>query len=289
MQLQLASQQGIFVGPAGRLGVDDGGNSHMVRRHGVLPERMVTREMLKQVFNLPIEEAAKHLGIGQTMLKHYCRKFGIPRWPYRKRQSVVQLITSIEEYAQRLRQAFFKEAYKSRMRGKNESDDGRGRGSGGPAGRNGGRTEAWLENLCQAIVDSHPDPPAGGDDGGLDGEMGDGDDADYGEAAEQHGDAEAAAAAAAAALDPTALAAVSMAAVAQLAGVTGSESMAVAAAAAAAMGDAHHQQQQHDAHHHTAGMDESLVAAAAHAQQMLRLRLLPLHTRMPRWSFAVAA
>jgi hypothetical protein len=46
-------------------------------------------------------------------------------------------------------QAFFKEAYKARMRGKNEPDD-RGRGSGGgPAGRNGGRTEAWLENLCQ--------------------------------------------------------------------------------------------------------------------------------------------
>jgi hypothetical protein len=49
MQLQLASQQGIYLGPGGRLGVDDGGNSHMVRRHGVLPERMVTREMLKQV------------------------------------------------------------------------------------------------------------------------------------------------------------------------------------------------------------------------------------------------
>eukprot|EP00882_Tetradesmus_deserticola_P028404 GHRQ01031639.1.p1 GENE.GHRQ01031639.1~~GHRQ01031639.1.p1 ORF type:complete len:160 (+),score=19.01 GHRQ01031639.1:299-778(+) len=58
------------------------------------------RPALPQVFNLPIEEAAKHLGIGQTMLKHYCRKFGIPRWPYRKRQSVVQLIGSIEEYAQ---------------------------------------------------------------------------------------------------------------------------------------------------------------------------------------------
>jgi hypothetical protein len=46
-------------------------------------------------------------------------------------------------------QAFFKEAYKTRMRGKNEPEE-RGRGiSGGPAGRNGGRTEAWLENLCQ--------------------------------------------------------------------------------------------------------------------------------------------
>ncbi len=51
------------------------------------------------MFPLPIEEAAKSLGIGQTMLKHYCRKFGIPRWPYRKRQSVVILIQSIEEFA----------------------------------------------------------------------------------------------------------------------------------------------------------------------------------------------
>jgi hypothetical protein len=28
--------------------------------------------LMPQVFNLPIEEAAKHLGIGQTLLKHYC-------------------------------------------------------------------------------------------------------------------------------------------------------------------------------------------------------------------------
>jgi hypothetical protein len=49
-------------------------------------------------------------------------------------------------------QAFFKEAYKTRMRGKNEPEE-RGRGSsGGPAGRNGGRTEAWLENLCQVRI-----------------------------------------------------------------------------------------------------------------------------------------
>ncbi len=51
------------------------------------------------MFHLPIEEAAKQLGIGQTMLKHYCRKFGIPRWPYRKRQSLVILISSIQEFA----------------------------------------------------------------------------------------------------------------------------------------------------------------------------------------------
>lgn len=44
-------------------------------------------------------------------------------------------------------QAFFKEAYKARVR-KNQNDpDSDGRG--GRGGRGGGRTEAWLENLCQ--------------------------------------------------------------------------------------------------------------------------------------------
>ncbi len=43
-------------------------------------------------------------------------------------------------------QAFFKEAYKARVRKQQSEsgDDGRGRG-----GRTAGRTEAWLENLCQ--------------------------------------------------------------------------------------------------------------------------------------------
>ncbi len=70
-----------------------------------------------QVFNLPIEEAAKHLGIGQTMLKHYCRKFQIPRWPYRKRQSVVQLIQSIEKYASGLDRPQAVEPALSKLRG----------------------------------------------------------------------------------------------------------------------------------------------------------------------------
>jgi hypothetical protein len=52
-----------------------------------------------QLFHLPIEEAAKALNIGQTMLKHYCRKFGIPRWPFRKRQSITILVQSIEQFS----------------------------------------------------------------------------------------------------------------------------------------------------------------------------------------------
>ncbi|GBF98172.1 hypothetical protein Rsub_10672, partial [Raphidocelis subcapitata] len=80
-----------------------GGGGHrepaVVRRHGAAPERTITRDSLRELFHLPIEEAAKALNIGQTMLKHYCRKFGIPRWPFRKRQSVTILIESIENFS----------------------------------------------------------------------------------------------------------------------------------------------------------------------------------------------
>ena len=41
-----------------------------------------------QVYEKPINEAAKELEIGVTVLKKYCRKFDIQRWPYRKLKSV---------------------------------------------------------------------------------------------------------------------------------------------------------------------------------------------------------
>lgn len=44
-------------------------------------------------------------------------------------------------------QAFFKEAYKNRVRNKQEGDDGRSLS--GRAGRGGQKPEGWLENLCQ--------------------------------------------------------------------------------------------------------------------------------------------
>jgi hypothetical protein len=40
-----------------------------------------------------------------------------------------------------------------------------------------------LVTCLQAIVDSHPDPPGSGHDGGMGVEMGDGDDEDYAAAA----------------------------------------------------------------------------------------------------------
>ena len=41
-------------------------------------------EVLKSVYDMPIEQAAKQLGVCVTVLKRICRKKGISRWPYRK-------------------------------------------------------------------------------------------------------------------------------------------------------------------------------------------------------------
>lgn len=45
---------------------------------------------------MPSEEAAKRLGVGLTVLKRICRKFGVPRWPFRKLKSLDRLITNVE-------------------------------------------------------------------------------------------------------------------------------------------------------------------------------------------------
>jgi hypothetical protein len=45
---------------------------------------------------MPSEEAARKLGVGLTVLKRICRKFGVPRWPYRKLKSLDRLITNVE-------------------------------------------------------------------------------------------------------------------------------------------------------------------------------------------------
>eukprot|EP00887_Chlorella_sp_A99_P002283 scaffold10.g2283.t1 len=42
----------------------------------------ITREELESCFHMPSEQACKHLGVGLTILKRVCRRFGIPRWPY---------------------------------------------------------------------------------------------------------------------------------------------------------------------------------------------------------------
>ena len=51
------------------------------------------------MYDYPINQAAQKLGVGVTVLKKYCRKFAIPRWPYRKLKSMEKLIDSVNEYA----------------------------------------------------------------------------------------------------------------------------------------------------------------------------------------------
>ena len=49
------------------------------------------------MYELPINEAAAELGIGVTVLKKFCRKFAVGRWPYRKLTSVDKLIQTVED------------------------------------------------------------------------------------------------------------------------------------------------------------------------------------------------
>jgi hypothetical protein len=73
---------------------------YRIKAYGSSSEsRHLSKEALKAVYDLPIEAAAARLGVGVTVLKKYCRKFDIIRWPYRKRLSVHKLLGVVKEYA----------------------------------------------------------------------------------------------------------------------------------------------------------------------------------------------
>ena len=57
----------------------------------------ITRERLASYFHLPSELACRELGIGLTVLKRQCRKYGILRWPFRKMKSLDNLIQRITD------------------------------------------------------------------------------------------------------------------------------------------------------------------------------------------------
>ena len=46
----------------------------------------ITLEEMKRYYHLPAYEAARRMGIGLTILKRLCRKFGVQRWPYQRRR-----------------------------------------------------------------------------------------------------------------------------------------------------------------------------------------------------------
>eukprot|EP01129_Flabellula_baltica_P011702 TRINITY_DN5176_c0_g2_i1.p1 TRINITY_DN5176_c0_g2~~TRINITY_DN5176_c0_g2_i1.p1 ORF type:complete len:188 (-),score=39.62 TRINITY_DN5176_c0_g2_i1:27-557(-) len=51
---------------------------------------------LSPLFDKPIAEAAKLIGVCATVLKKKCRDLGIPRWPYRKITSIDRMINTLE-------------------------------------------------------------------------------------------------------------------------------------------------------------------------------------------------
>ena len=57
------------------------------------PPVELTVQRLEELFCLPLNEAAKHLGVCETSLKSACRKIGITKWPYRKVKSCTEIYT----------------------------------------------------------------------------------------------------------------------------------------------------------------------------------------------------
>lgn len=63
---------------------------------GVSIADSLTAEEMSKYFHLPIQEVAQKLNICVTVLKQHCRRLGIPRWPFRKIQSLDKMIAALE-------------------------------------------------------------------------------------------------------------------------------------------------------------------------------------------------
>ncbi|CAN6279998.1 unnamed protein product [Urochloa humidicola] len=59
--------------------------------------KTLTFELVSQHFSVPINQAARELNVGLTVLKKRCRELGIPRWPHRKLQRMRKLIDDVQE------------------------------------------------------------------------------------------------------------------------------------------------------------------------------------------------
>lgn len=78
-------------------GIPPGGaDGAPARRRSMRSAANITQEELSACFHLPSEAACRRLGIGLTVLKRQCRKFGIKRWPFRKMKSLDRLITNVQ-------------------------------------------------------------------------------------------------------------------------------------------------------------------------------------------------
>lgn len=91
-------EQLVDVGGDAAAAAKPGGDSGTpgVRLRSVRQSAHITQEELSGCFHLPSEAACRKLGIGLTVLKRQCRKYGIKRWPFRKMKSLDRLITNVQ-------------------------------------------------------------------------------------------------------------------------------------------------------------------------------------------------
>jgi len=74
----------------------------MPNRTQVKVQNVQSMDDLRTVFHLPINDAAKKLGLCVTVLKQKCREFGIVRWPFRKVKKIDMLIKQLEEEKEKI-------------------------------------------------------------------------------------------------------------------------------------------------------------------------------------------
>ncbi|KAG2383525.1 hypothetical protein C9374_004196 [Naegleria lovaniensis] len=69
----------------------------MVRKH----RKNIAFEDIAACFEMPIRDASQMLGVSLTQLKRLCREFKIPRWPYRRLNSIQRRIEVLQIMQQR--------------------------------------------------------------------------------------------------------------------------------------------------------------------------------------------
>ncbi|CAM0944201.1 unnamed protein product [Alopecurus aequalis] len=66
-------------------------------RDGAVENPLLTFDLVSRFFYKSINQAARELNVGQTVLKKRCRELGIRRWPNRKLSSLHKLIDDVKE------------------------------------------------------------------------------------------------------------------------------------------------------------------------------------------------
>ena len=87
--------------PAGAGGGSESNEERYPEHHTlVLPGEgpaTFTRKQLQDLFHLPISQASRELGLGQTAFKRLCRRLGVRAWPYRKMGSIRTVIQKVKK------------------------------------------------------------------------------------------------------------------------------------------------------------------------------------------------